>query len=400
MNQKELINQIEIITDKIIDKKYQKKYKDVIIQNYVKFLDNERKFTNKEKLLKVLKKVKWYSNHNTDIFFSNIVTEILDETIGNVFFICKNKRNSSCYSIIINLMREGKVEEDNIIVYDKKSKCLKVKKVEEDSTILVMDDYIGSGDTIINIIKAIDEKYSNKKVVILGYVWQETAIKRIKVCIKEEHKNFYNIIEKGIVLENSYKEKFKRDVDSIKYINNICDKCKDKDYKYGYMETGAMLAFDGISPNNNISMLWRNDINYNNWIPVFNREYSLEYLRKKKNEYLIKNKKEILEIYNNSNLKRIISFNEFKVLIILFNTYSIRMEYIKELLGFDNIKEVSNIIEKFEKHGIISYSTDNILEFIDTKVINEMKKVDERISANMKIIKGTRKQINKVTPLE
>lgn len=56
MNQKELINQIEIITDKIIDKKYQKKYKDVIIQNYVKFLDNERKFTNKEKLLKVLKK--------------------------------------------------------------------------------------------------------------------------------------------------------------------------------------------------------------------------------------------------------------------------------------------------------------------------------------------------------
>lgn len=95
-----------------------------------------------------------------------------------------------------------------------------------------------------------------------------------------------------------------------------------------------------------------------------------------------------------------ITFEEFKVLIILFNTYSIRKGYIKELLGFDSIEEVSKIIEKFVDCGIISYSTDNILEFINSNVINEMRKIDTRISESVGIIKGTRRQIDKKAPLE
>lgn len=400
MNQKDLLIEVEKIAEEIINKKYQKEYKNFIVENYIKFLDNEKKLIDKESLLKILKNVKWYSNGNTDVFFSTAIMEILNETIGNLYCISKDKKTSSCYSIVINLLMKGKLEEKNIILYNKKKKELEKKEIEENSTILIMDDYSGSGETIINMVRAIENEYSNKKVLILCYVWQEKAIriiKRMKRLFSKKLNNNYEIIEKGIILEDSYKEKFNTDIDSITYIKSICDNCTQSDVKYGYRRTGAMLTFDGVSPNNNISMLWNNNIEHNNsrWFPIFNREYSLELLMKKKNEYLIEHKNEIFKFYKGSFLKNNMTYDEFKVLIILFNTYSVRKEYIKKAIGFDTIEEVTEVIEKFVNCGIITYSIENIIQFIDKKVINEMKKIDEKISINVGIIKGTRKQINK-----
>ena len=401
MNYADLVYEIKKISEKMIEKKYQKDYQQTIIESYIKFLNNETQISDKAKLLKILKKVKWYSNFNTDIFFSNIITELLNNISGEVYYLCKNKRSSSCYSIVINLLREGKLQENNIIIYNKENKTFEKRYLEEDAILLLVDDYSGSGNTIINMINAIEKEYSKRRILILIYVWQEMAIKKIKEYIGQDLNNKYKIIEKGIVLENSYQEKFSDDNNSIRYIESICNRCQQKEYKYGYMETGAMITFDGISPNNNISMLWNNNINYNNarWFPIFNREYSLEFLRRKKTEYLRK-KKEILDIYNSSWLNKKISFEEFKVLLIIFNTYSVRLEYIKEALGFDNIEEINKIIDKFEKSDIITFSTENILEFIDLKVVKELKKIDEKISGKVGIIKGTRKQISKNMPLD
>lgn len=405
MERKDLVIEVEKIAEERINKRYQKAYKSLVVENYLKFLDNEKKLTDKERLLKILKNVKWYSNDNTDIFFSNAITEILNSTVGDLYFISKNKKTSSCYSIVTNLLMQGKLEEKNVIIYDKKTKSLKYNEIVKGSTILIMDDYSGSGETIINIAKAIENEFSNNKVFILCYIWQEKAIKivnRMKKYLSKKLNNNYEIIEEGIIMEDSYKEKFKDDSDSIRYIKSICEDCKQTNIKYGYRRTGAMLTFNGISPNNNISLLWNNNIMHNNyrWFPVFDREYSLELLRRKKNEYLIKNKNEIFEFYKESFLKYRMTYDEFKVLIMLFNTYSIRKEYLKEALGFDTIEEVTEIIEKFVKCGIIAYSIENILQFIDRRVINEMRKIDERISRSVGIIKGTRKQIEKFKPLE
>lgn len=405
MERKDLVFEVEKIAEKQINKRYQKGYKTLVVENYLKFLDNEKKLKDKERLLKVLKNVKWFSNDKTDIFFSNAITEILNSTVGDIYFISKNKKTSSCYSIVTNLLMQGKLEEKDVITYDKMTKSLKYNEIVKGSTILIMDDYSGSGETIINIAKAIENEFSNNKVLILCYIWQEKAIKivkRINKSLSKKLNNNYEIIEEGIIMEDSFKERFKEDSDSISYIKSICENCKQSNIKYGYRRTGAMLTFNGISPNNNISLLWNNNIMHNNhrWFPVFNREYSLELLRKKKNEYLRKNKNEIFEFYKESFLKYQMTYDEFKALIMLFNTYSIRKEYLKEALGFDTIEEVTEIIEKFVKCGIITYSIENILQFIDRRVINEMMKIDERISRSVGIIKGTRKQIGKYKPLE
>lgn len=405
MERKDLVFEVEKIAEKQINKRYQKGYKTLVVENYLKFLDNEKKLKDKERLLKVLKNVKWFSNDKTDIFFSNAITEILNSTVGDIYFISKNKKTSSCYSIVTNLLMQGKLEEKDVITYDKMTKSLKYNEIVKSSTILIMDDYSGSGETIINIAKAIENEFSNNRVLILCYIWQEKAIKmvkRINKSLSKKLNNNYEIIEEGIIMEDSFKEKFKEDSDSISYIKSICENCKQSNFKYGYRRTGAMLTFNGISPNNNISLLWNNNIMHNNhrWFPVFNREYSLELLRKKKDEYLRKNKNEIFEFYKESFLKYQMTYDEFKVLIMLFNTYSIRKEYLKEALGFDTIEEVTEIIEKFVKCGIITYSIENILQFIDRRVISEMRKIDERISRSVGIIKGTRKQIGKYKPLE
>ena len=405
MKKKDLLIEVKKIAEEKINKNYQKEYKALIVENYVKFLDNEKEIADKERLLKILENVKWYSNANIDEFFSKTITEILNNTIGDLFCISKNKRTSSCYSIITNLLMQGKLEENNLIIYDKITKTLEYKNIVENSTILIMDDYSGSGESIINMVKAIENEYSNNKVLILCYVWQKKAIKiikRMKKFFDKKLNNDYEIIEEGIILEDSYKEKFDKDNDTMNYIKDICECCKQTNIKYGYRRTGAMLTFNGISPNNNISMLWNNNIEHNNsrWFPIFNREYSLELLIRKKNEYLIKNKTEIFELYQESFLKKDITYEEFTVLIILFNTYSIRKEYIKEALGFDTLEEITKIIEKFVNCGIITYSIENILQFIDKKVINEMRRIDERISRSVGIIKGTRKQIDKTKPLE
>ena len=405
MERKDLVFEVEKIAEKQINKRYQKGYKTLVVENYLKFLDNEKKLKDKERLLKVLKNVKWFSNDKTDIFFSNAITEILNSTVGDIYFISKNKKTSSCYSIVTNLLMQGKLEEKDVITYDKMTKSLKYNEIVKGSTILIMDDYSGSGETIINIAKAIENEFSNNKVLILCYIWQEKAIKivkRINKSLSKKLNNNYEIIEEGIIMEDSFKERFKEDSDSISYIKSICEDCKQSNIKYGYRRTGAMLTFNGISPNNNISLLWNNNIMHNNhrWFPVFNREYSLELLRKKKNEYLRKNKNKIFEFYKESFLKYQMTYDEFKALIMLFNTYSIRKEYLKEALGFDTIEEVTEIIEKFVKCGIITYSIENILQFIDRRVINEMMKIDERISRSVGIIKGTRKQIGKYKPLE
>ena len=44
---------------------------------------------------------------------------------------------------------------------------------------MIIDDYIGSGRTIIDILKEIENKYNNKNIKIIGCIWQNNAIKNI-----------------------------------------------------------------------------------------------------------------------------------------------------------------------------------------------------------------------------
>ena len=50
------------------------------------------------------------------------------------------------------------------------------------------------------------------------------------------------------------------------------------------------------------------------------------------------------------------------------------------MLGLDTIDDTEHVIEKFKKYGIIEYEVDNIIKFIDKKVIEQFKKINQLIS--------------------
>ena len=68
------------------------------------------------------------------------------------------------------------------------------------------------------------------------------------------------------------------------------------------------------------------------------------------------------------------------MLLLIFNSYYIRIDQLTKLLGLDTDSDTEQIIEKFKQYGIIKYEIDNILEFIDKKVIYQFKNINKQIS--------------------
>ena len=101
----------------------------------------------------------------------------------------------------------------------------------------------------------------------------------------------------------------------------------------------------------------------------------------KKKEKLIKESySEILNYYKQFYYKDIYTFEEFKMLLLLFNSYYIKINQITKLLGLDTNEDAEEILEKFKINGIIRYEVDSILEFADKNVIRQFKKINQQLS--------------------
>ena len=130
-------------------------------------------------------------------------------------------------------------------------------------------------------------------------------------------------------------------------------------------------------------MLWRNDLGDNkDWIPPFNRDINCLIMQRKKEKIIKESYDKIRSYYNQFCYKNIYDLDEFKMLLLLFNSYYIRIDQITKLLGLDINEDAEEVIEKFKKNGIIRYEVDSILEFIDKNVIRQFKKINQQLSRN------------------
>lgn len=68
------------------------------------------------------------------------------------------------------------------------------------------------------------------------------------------------------------------------------------------------------------------------------------------------------------------------MLLLLFNSYYIKINQITKLLGLDTNEDAEEILEKFKINGIIRYEVDSILEFADKNVIRQFKKINQQLS--------------------
>ena len=254
------ISQINERINKLVKKLRVNKYcveeKELLYNLLNKVLLNEQTKVNKNKLLDVIEEVNCYKDLEINDYINATITHIISTEDREKYMILKEKISSSNHTIISKVLKDGLLEESNIIKYSKDN-GIEFKEIKENSVILIADDYVGSGKTIIDILKEIENNYNNQNVKIIAYIWQEKAINKINEYINEtERNNNYEIhIDEDIIIEKSYKERYEEDSSIFKYIKETCNTCRDKRCKFGYNRTGAMITINGLSPNNNISML-------------------------------------------------------------------------------------------------------------------------------------------------
>lgn len=372
---------VNMIVEKLRINKFSTEEKEIWHNLIQKVLLNEQTKLNKNNLLDVIEEVNCYKDAEIIDYINVAIEKVLENYSQDKYIILKDKVSSSNHSIVSNLTKYGYIQEKNIIKYSAE-KELELKKIEDNSIILIIDDYVGSGKTIIDILKEIEKKYKNQIVKIISYIWQEKAKEKINEYINETMRNNkYEIYDEDSVMEKSYVEKYEKESTILKYIEDTCSTCGDKRYKYGYNSTGAMITINGLAPNNNISMLWRNDLgNDKTWIPPFNRDIKTLVLQKRREKIIKEAYPNMRNYYNAFCYKDIFSFDEFKMLLLIFNSYCIKIGQLTDLLGLDTNEDTEKIIEKFKKYDIIKYEVDNILEFVDKKVIVQFKKINQQLS--------------------
>ena len=168
--------------------KYSSEEKEILFNLLQKVLLNEQTKENKNKLLEVIKNVNCYKDCEIISFINTAIEKIIREYPEEKYVIIKEDIDSSNHSIVSNLVKYGYFSPKNIIKYSK-NKGIEDKYIKDNEIIMIIDDYIGSGRTIIDILKEIENKYNNKNIKIIGCIWQNNAIKNISKYIKKIRNN-------------------------------------------------------------------------------------------------------------------------------------------------------------------------------------------------------------------
>ena len=388
MEQKEIVKELEkLAEDMILQRKFQKNLKEVFVNKCMKFIDNEETEQERKKLLEIIKKVSWFSFVDINMFFQVSICNLLKEIDDDAYFLYENRRpESSNHQIISSLSLNCGIAKDQYIYYIKQHGkiIIKEKRKITNKTIFIVDDYSGSGSTIENLIKEIEKNYFQNDVYIIVYIWQKTAYEKISKFLKEQTKNNYHIYKDDEMIEEmDYKEKCKKQKEIQKMIETICQGCPDEEERFGYKNTGAMISINGVSPNNNISMLWRRNIIYHemNWSNLLDRDFCWEVLDNKKKKLVSKSFKvnEIYETekYINSNLTQ----KDLELLIYLFNEYSINVEQLRKIMGYDNTTQIEEQLKELEEKNIITITKDyRFVCFKDNQIIKILRRIDRHIA--------------------
>lgn len=314
--------------------------KDIFQNRVIKFLRNDLNDDNQKELVKIISKINWFSTKQINDFIMRNVKKILNNNI--IIFQFKDKVTSSSNTMISFISNEGMCEDNQVLTKDE----IFGNDLSMFDGVLILDDYLGSGDTIIDDLSQIINAVRTKKIYVVVFAAQNLALKKLESF---RNKNDLN-------LEVIYKEKLNTYIEYLepetqKYVNTICNLCSEHDFKFGWKNTGALVAINKCSPNNNISMIWNNNINYNGnrWIPLLNRELSIEAWNKK-NKYIIKKNTMILRKYYEEKFEKKfnkynISYLEFEFLVYSYGCYLTPYELIE-----NDYYQTANVFQMFIKN--------------------------------------------------
>ena len=303
---------------------------EIFTNRLYKYIKNDE--MNYKRILKIVSKLKWIKSKEINDFFISYMKKNYSELMAFIDF--KGKAQSSSTHLISLISDEGLCDDLQVI----QIKDIKEDRIKEFDKLLFIDDYIGSGETILSAIEGIWNIIKEKEIIIVAYASQEKAIINI-------NKKYSEIKIDCKLILNRYSDEF--DKSEIYYIEEVCKCCKDQRMQLGYNEAGAYVVLNKVAPNSDISMLWNPRIEYKgkHWMKLFDRQVRLEILSKKNNALIKNNSMLLMQKYNDLKRKYSLSFKEFEFLVYSFGCY-----YTKHQLLDDNYFDSENEYHEFTKY--------------------------------------------------
>jgi len=179
-------------------------------------------------------------------------------------------------------LEANQISKDNIIELSQLENIVgkKIKKYEQLKILVLIDDFVGSGNTLANLL--------NQKQDLLKKVISELNIKVVLLCaycLDDGREHLLSTIENlnlniKIFTENSFDDSEKVFSSNSRYFENEDDKLLlkqvftregeklVKNNPLGYSDSQVAIVFPENCPNNSLPILWENK---NNWYPLFRR---------------------------------------------------------------------------------------------------------------------------------
>jgi len=268
----------------------------------ITWLENFEK-TDWKKALTILNNFEYYSTKDIIKEYENGLKEIIDATnsdeiiflipVGN-FRTQKNKKEvyyfgKSGAAMVYYLKKTPSFSSNT-----KKLKLIdevKLTELPENAKIVMVDDFSGTGGTILEYYQAIKTKLPEKHTaIVLTIAFMEKAEEvlnksNIQIIGNKRSPAFS---ERGSVFGYYPKMKAIRDF-CFKYGNNLYplenyNKNITKQHPLGFLNTQALIGFEHSIPNNTLSIIWADCENKSNgvsWNPLFPRRGNLVIERSK-----------------------------------------------------------------------------------------------------------------------
>lgn len=318
------------------------------------FLQNGQGHT-RYALSQLLINTDWYSYSDA---YKYILRTLKPYIIDKRYFFVVYKKNydASSFNLISTLTSQGNFGAKRIIDITE----IDNYEFDNDRIPIVIDDFIGTGNTIYN--EAINKITANK-ILVCFHTLTATSYDRLN-----SDPRIQIIVSNPIIIKPVLSKITNRYV--INYINKVCQACIKPDFSFGYGGLGLSINYNGVTPNNTLSLLWYNGFSapYQNWIPIFNRNLNAQVM----NDIVIdtvKNKALINQWYlkNKANLW-MISEIQYKILIcVRLLLYDVKT--MKNILLVDSYSDFIKIIKKTKKDGLLFINGNQVVIRSDIKAI-------------------------------
>ncbi|PAT00994.1 hypothetical protein CI105_08885 [Candidatus Izimaplasma bacterium ZiA1] len=325
-------NYADVITEKSFASKVDDPVELHILKKTVQqFLNNVRSSKQKKALGKILQAMQWFTDEEVfKVIKSKLLYQFYEDY--NILKIKDKSDKSSSNYYIRRLINHGVKSDLEVINFNG------IRTIDKEKYLVIVDDFIGTGDTIIDFIKSYYDEY--KIAIVFHTISEEGYVRFLDLESKGKIKiigNLHNIVY-------SYRDVIKDDY-VMNFVKKVANSNTNPKYMLGYKKQGLLVTFNGKCPNNNLDLIWSNDILFNgySWTPVLGRKIAYQRIFFVKYEVIKKHGRLLKSLFNEYQ-DVLNDIRQLKICLCVHVGYDSINELI-DICGYDTRQEIDIDLE-------------------------------------------------------